>query len=46
MSTSSNDLLEMVLRECEITKGEPWYPSEYAAATGMSSAETMRLRMP
>jgi membrane associated rhomboid family serine protease len=36
MSTSSNDLLEMVLRECEIAKGEPWYPSEYAAATGMS----------
>jgi membrane associated rhomboid family serine protease len=38
MSTAANDLLEMVLRECEIAGSQPWYPSEYIGATGVNRA--------
>lgn len=39
MATASNDLLELVLRECAAAGDQPWYPSEYVRATGMARAD-------
>jgi membrane associated rhomboid family serine protease len=35
MASPSTDLLEMILRECAGARPQPWYPSEYARATGV-----------
>ena len=35
MATPTTDLLEIILRECAGSRPEPWYPSEYARATGV-----------
>ena len=35
MPTHSPDLMEMILRECDQSGNEPWYPGDYAAATGV-----------
>src|SRR4051794_28397620 len=35
MADSSRELLEMILRDCAAAGAKPWYPSEYAQATGV-----------
>src|SRR5206468_3377911 len=35
MARPFNDLLEMILRDCEAAGDQPWYPSEYAQVTGV-----------
>src|SRR5262245_51983936 len=34
MSNAGPELLEVILRQCQATAPEPWYPSAYAQATG------------
>jgi membrane associated rhomboid family serine protease len=36
MSSPTIDLLEIILRECANVQPGPWYPADYAAATGVS----------
>jgi membrane associated rhomboid family serine protease len=38
MANPTTDLLEMILRECAGARPQPWYPSEYAQATGLARA--------
>jgi membrane associated rhomboid family serine protease len=35
MAESPNDLLEVILRDCATISPEPWYPAEFAKATGI-----------
>src|SRR5262245_28815905 len=35
MADASNELLEMLLRECQATSPRPWYPSNYVKETGL-----------
>lgn len=49
MATESDEVLEALLRECHQAAPQPWYPSAYAAQTGMDrallDADLDRLRM-
>lgn len=49
MADPSNELLEMLLRECQATSPQPWYPSTYVKETGldrtMIDAKLDHLRM-
>lgn len=49
MAEPSNELLEMLLRECQATTPQPWYPSIYVKETGLDRGmidhELDRLRM-
>src|SRR5579859_7056679 len=38
MAGQSNELLEILLRECQAAAPRPWYPSEYAQQTGVARA--------
>jgi membrane associated rhomboid family serine protease len=35
MEQTQNDLLEIILRECASARPNPWYPGEFAKATGL-----------
>jgi rhomboid protease GluP len=35
MASAPTDLLEIILRACAAAKPQPWYPSDYAKATGL-----------
>jgi membrane associated rhomboid family serine protease len=35
MATPATDLLEIILRECAAARPAPWYPGDYARATGL-----------
>ena len=38
MAGENNELLEILLRECQAASPQPWYPSEYAQQTGVVRA--------
>ena len=38
MANPNTELLEIILRECAAARPQPWYPSEYARATGVPRA--------
>src|ERR1700722_6265083 len=35
MEQTQNDLLEIILRECGNSRPNPWYPAEFAKASGL-----------
>lgn len=49
MAEPANDLLEILLRECQAASPQPWYPSVYVKETGLDrtlvDADLDRLRM-
>src|SRR5439155_27258833 len=49
MASQTNELLEILLRECQAAAPEPWYPSDYARQTGVAretiDADLDRLRL-
>lgn len=38
MAEQSNELLEMLLRECQAAAPQPWYPVDYVQQTGLARA--------
>src|SRR5437870_9742271 len=49
MATQTNDLLEILLRDCAATHPQPWYPADYVSQTGVPrtrvDADLDRLRL-
>jgi membrane associated rhomboid family serine protease len=49
MANENNELLELLLRECQAAAPQPWYPADYAQQTGVArdaiDADLDRLRL-